>query len=445
MLPFASLCVVPFVLVASAFGAGNLVPNPNFQILKEGIPQNWSVWSPRPELAPQAKASGSELVMAARRFADYGKWTSVVEDISPGKHYRFDVLYRAERVASEAVSVAAMLSWSKDAAGAEAVERDYVDRIEPAGEWRCAWRTLQAPAGARSVRIELVLRWSEGGSVRWKQPRLVEVDAPRRRIVRVATTHLEPNRPATLDGNVQLMGEMLDRAGAEKADLVVLSENFVDRGVTLPLLERAQPVPGPATELLSRKAKQHGVWVVTTLLERDGGLVYNTAVVIDRTGRIAGKYRKVHLPLAEGEEGITPGSDYAVFDTDFGRIGVVTCWDNWFVEPARILRLKGAELIVFPIAGDGAPRHWDVVSRARAIDNGVYLVSSNAVGGASRIIDPDGEVLGEASGAFGLAVCEIDLDRESRLNWLSVGPSLGEGKSLYIKERRPDTYAPLAR
>jgi predicted amidohydrolase len=260
----------------------------------------------------------------------------------------------------------------------------------------------------------------------------------------VAATHLVPPANATVEGNTALMGRALDEAGARKTDLVVLSENFVDRGVRQPLGETAQPIPGPATAMLSRKARQHSTYVVTSLHEREGDLIFNTAVLIDRTGRIAGKYRKTHLAMIEGENGVTPGNEYRVIPTDFGKLGLLVCWDNWFAEPPRILRLLGAEVVALPIAGDGDPRHWDIISRARAMDNGVYLVSSNTVGPSpSRIIDPQGEVLAETAEPFGIVVAEIDLDRERRLNWLSVGPGDGEARSLYIRERRPDTYAPL--
>jgi predicted amidohydrolase len=365
----------------------------------------------------------------------------VARNVRPEETYRFDVLYKPENVEKEDVSIAAILSWCSDDHGKKPVQRDYADGVPEDGEWRRINRTLQAPKDAHSVQIELALRWTENGSVLWKNPQLVGVKPSAHRTIRVVTTHVKPSYPATVEKNLKLMSEILDKAGAEKPDIVCLSENFVDRGVSLPLIETVQTISGPATNMLCEKAKQYNTYVVTTLHELQGDFIYNTAVLINRKGEIVGKYRKVHLATAEGENGVTPGSEYPVFDTDFGRIGILTCWDNWFVEPARILRLKGAEMLLFPCAGDGTPRHYDVIWRARAIDNGVYFVSSTTVGDApSRIIDPTGEVLAETAEPFGIAVAEIDLGKEWRVYWLSVGPSYGEAKSLYIKERRPDTY-----
>ncbi len=423
----------------------NLIPNPDFKTDANGKPVGWTFWSPRPVIAPEAtvvqQGDGNLLRMKANRFACYGKWTTVVPDMRPGKSYKFRVFYEAEQVDKEDVSVAAIISWCKDDSGQKPLQRDYADEVSAVDEWRLIARTLQAPKEAQSVKVELVLRWTDEGSVLWREPELVEVEPRPHRKIRVVTTHIKPSYPATIEKNLKLMGEILDRAGAEKPDVVCLSENFVDRGVRLSLTETSQTIPGPATEMLCQKARRYKTYVVTTLHERDRDLIYNTAVLINRKGEIIGKYRKVHLATAEGENGVTPGSEYPVFDTDFGRVGILTCWDNWFVETARILRLKGAELLLFPIAGDGVPGHWDVISRARAIDNSVYLVSSNTVGDSpSRIIDPTGEVLAETPERFGIAVADIDLDREWRVYWLSVGPATGEAKSLYIKERRPDTY-----
>lgn len=427
--------------------SGNLLKNPGFTGGNE-TPDGWTLWASRDDLRPRSRViqakDGNLLELAASRREAFGKWESVATGLQPGRTYQFEVWYRPEGIKQAQVSVPIILTWCKDDNGKSMVQRDFVDRVWSYGAWRRAARTLEAPAGVKSVRVELGLRWTEKGSVVWKSPRLEEVEALPHRKVRVATTHLVPAPNATVASNLALMSRALDEAGARKPDIVLLSENFVDRGVRLPLLQTAQTVPGPATQMLSRKARQYSTYVATSLHEREGDVIYNTAVLIDRLGRIAGKYRKTHLAMIEGENGVSPGNDYPVFATDFGTVGMLVCWDNWFSEPARLLRLKGAELLLLPIAGDGDARHWDIISRARALDNGVYLVSSNTVGTSpSRVIDPLGEVLAETAEPFGVAFAEIDLDRQRRQHWLSVGPADGEAKSLYIQERRPDTYGPL--
>lgn len=425
--------MLAFALFAAAV---NLVPQD---------PSAWTTWSARPEVAPRAdivSAAGPVLRLRATNFASYGKWMAAVPGIQGGRNYRFEVQYRPEKIADEGVSVAVVLSWST--AEGKQLQRDYVDRVTPAADgWRTASRTLRSPDAAHAVSVELGLRWTASGTVLWKNAALSETAAPPPRKVRIVTTRISPPPGATVEKNVQFMAETFDRAAQHKPDLVLFTENFVDRGVGRKLAETAQTVPGPATRVLSGKARQYKAWVATSLHEVDNGTFYNTAVLIDREGRIAGKYRKTHLPLEEGERGIAPGSEYPVFDTDFGRVGMLVCWDNWFPEPARIMRLKGAEVLLLPIAGDGVPGHWDIISRARAIDNAVFLVASSGLRGtASRIVDPNGKVLAETDD--GIAAAEIDLGDETRVRWLSVGPGDGEAKSLYIKERRPDTYGPLS-
>jgi predicted amidohydrolase len=424
----------------------NLVPNPGFRPDSSGKPAEWSAWAPRPALAPEADAVDIShhraLRLRARGYHSFGKWTTRVASIEPGKTYRFEVLYRTEQVANDQMSVGAILSWCKDAACRESVQRDYADRVTSEGTWRRIERSFLAPPGSVALNIELGLRLTERGSVVWSQPRLTEVAAVPHRTVRIVTTNVR-KRGSTVEGNREILASVLDRAAAEKPDLVLLTETFIERGLNRPVTEAAEPVPGPTTNVLSGKARQLHSWVAMSLVERDGEDVFNTAVLVDREGRIAGKYRKVHLPLEEAERGVTPGRDYAVFDTDFGKVGMLVCWDHWFQESVRTLRLKGAELVLLPIAGD-VPRHWDVISRARAMDNGVYIASSISAGDLpSRIVAPTGDVLAETTD--GIAAANIDLDQETRVMWLSVGPAEGDPKSLYIKERRPDTYGAISR
>jgi predicted amidohydrolase len=441
----------------------NLVPNAELTLDASGQPVGWRTWAPREALAPEAAVvdaggGGKALRLRARHSASYGKWLALLPEITGGKTYEFEALYRASNVATEEVSVAAILSWCETGKGevpwwpvsngdcgggaGTVLQRDYAERAEDRGEWSRVSRKIRAPKAATSATVELLLRWTDGGSVLWKDIRLTEVDAKPPRVVRVATTRIAIPEPTTLETNLDLMKRMLDKAGAQRPDVVLLSEGLYDRWVG-PLEQTAQPIPGPLTDILGEMARKYGMYVATSLHEREGDRLYNTAVLIGRRGEVVGKYRKVHLALEEAERGLTAGTEFPVFETDFGRVGMMICWDYWFPEPARLLRLKGAEMLLLPIAGDGDPRHWDVTSRARALDNSVYLVASNTVTeSGSRIIGPTGQVLAETTDDFGVAISEIDLNREHRLLWLSVGAD-GEARNLYIKERHPHTYEAL--
>jgi predicted amidohydrolase len=436
---------------AAADAARNLLGDAAIASTAKTVPAAWKLWSPRPALAPQGalvqRDGAPVLSIETDRFESVGKWRTLVGGIDGGKYYRFTVQHQAEGVASEATSVLVILSWFGTEDGETSLQRDYVLAVDDGAAWRTNVRTVQAPAKAKSVCIELGLRWAPNGKVFWKNPQLTQVAAPAPRKVRVATTRILPDIPtATVDSNTALMMKMFDEVGPEKPDVVLFSENLATRFVKRPLAERAQPIPGPLTNRLAAKAKQYHTYVIATLLEANGPLFHNTAVLIDRDGRLVGKYRKVHLTMGETDSGLTPGSEYPVFDTDFGRIGIMTCWDNWFDETARALRLAGAEVLFLPLAGDGAPAHWEHVWKARTLDNGVWLVSSATVTESpSRILNPHGEVVAEATGAFSHAIADLDLNQEWRIRYMSVGNGEGEPATLLVKERRPDTYAPIER
>jgi predicted amidohydrolase len=436
------------VLLLASLGSSALAKSENLIAGGSGDPQSWTYWSPRPELAQEhaivTREGSKALMLRARDFTSYGYWLTRVGGVKPGAFYHLDALYQTEGIREDTGGVFAVITWYSEGPKGRELQRDYVDDEAPAGAWTRVMRTLQAPEGATLARVELGLRRTNSGTVYWRDAMFTEVPAPAPRKVRVATTRVIAANPATIAANVQRMADMLEKVGPEKPDIVLLSENLNTRGVKLSLAEKAETIPGPFTEMLAAKAKKFGMHVITTLPERDGKLFRNTAVWIDRTGRIAGKYHKVHLTINEMENGLTPGSEYPVFETDFGRIGIVTCWDNWFAEPARILRLRGAEMIFMPLAGDGEAGHWNPVWSARAIDNGVYLITSSTVGETeSRIINPQGEIVAEAKDKFAYAIAEIDLNQEWRRRYLSVGNGAGEGKSLYLRERRPETYTPL--
>ncbi|MGH7994823.1 MAG: carbon-nitrogen hydrolase family protein [Opitutaceae bacterium] len=442
-----SIALAPVKGAPSVQPGPNLIPNPALRAGPNGWPEAWTRWTPRPDLAPRyavVRQDGhASLLIEATHFQDYGKWIALVRGIEPGKYYRFEAMHQSWGVKSDETSVVAVLGWYRNPDGTGEIQRDYVDHERAKGAWCEDYRTIQAPAGARSVTVELGLRWTPSGLAIWKDPQLTEVPPPPPREVRIATTHLRPGTHPTLASNTRLVAEMLDRAGAQHPDVVLFSENFPSRFMRASLEARAEPIPGPYTRMLSEKAKRYRTYVIATLIERECGLYYNTAVLIDREGRIVGKYHKVQLSTAEIDEGLTPGRRFRVFHTDFGTIGIMTCYDNWFPETARVLRLLGAKIIFWPLAGDGQDAHFDAVLRSRAMDNGVYIVDSPTVGDTpAAIINPDGKIVGETNALPGLVVRTIDLNQEWRTRYLSVN-SMGEGASIYIKERRPDAYSIL--
>jgi predicted amidohydrolase len=198
-------------------------------------------------------------------------------------------------------------------------------------------------------------------------------------------------------------------------------------GTGKPLAEVSETIPGPTTQTLGALAKKLNCYIVAGIYERVGKVVYNTAVMLGRDGKLAGKYRKTHLPREEVEAGLTPGDEYPVFDTDFGRVGLMICWDVQFPEPCRAMALQGAEVILLPIWGGS-----EVLARARAIENHVFLVTSS-YDMETVIVDPTGKVLAQADhNGKPIAAAELHLDRKI------VQPWLGDMKTRTWRERRPD-------
>jgi predicted amidohydrolase len=181
--------------------------------------------------------------------------------------------------------------------------------------------------------------------------------------------------------------------------------------------------------------------VVAGLYELDGDQIYNTAVLWDRDGRVAGKYRKVHLPREEWKKGITPGHEYPVFQTDFGVVAIQICYDWFFPEPEAIFAARGAEILFAPTWGNTLPdadgeAKGETVFRARARDNGLYMVPS-VYDGNSLIIDPLGRILASNDGKPGLVWAEVDLSRRECLRWVGYWRSIGP------RDRMPTTYGAL--
>jgi N-carbamoylputrescine amidase len=230
------------------------------------------------------------------------------------------------------------------------------------------------------------------------------------------------------------------------------------------LFDLAEPIPGPTTEVLARIARELRIVIVASLFERRAaGVYHNTAVVLDADGAVRGRYRKMHIPddpLYYEKFYFTPGDlGFTAFDTAVGKVGTLVCWDQWYPEAARLTALAGADVLFYPTAigwhpsekaehGEAQVTAWQIMQRAHAIANGVYVAAVNRVGhegpadgglefwGASFVCDPFGVVLAEAS-RTDEAVLVVECDRahqeEVRRNWP------------FLRDRRIDAYAPITK
>ena len=211
--------------------------------------------------------------------------------------------------------------------------------------------------------------------------------------------------------NIEKLQRHIRQAAAEGAELVVLQE--VHNGLYFcqtedtSLFDQAEPIPGPSTELFGALAKELGIVLVLSLFERRApGLYHNTAVVLERDGSIAGKYRKMHIPddPAYYEKFyFTPGDlGFEPIDTSVGRLGVLVCWDQWYPEAARLMAMRGAELLIYPTAigwessdtEEEKARQlgaWVTVQRGHAVANGLPVISVNRTGHEP---DPSGQTNG---------------------------------------------------
>jgi len=251
------------------------------------------------------------------------------------------------------------------------------------------------------------------------------------------------------------------KAAADGAQIVCLQELFLTRYFCqtedYEPFKLAERVPGPTTEFLQDLSNELGVVIIASLFEkRTSGIYHNTIAVTDADGKYLGKYRKMHIPDDPGfyeKFYFTPGDlGYKVFDTKFGKIGTLICWDQWFPEAARLTALRGAEILFYPTAigwdlsqdettNKVQLEAWQTIQRSHAIANGIHVVAVNRTGiegnikfwGKSMVVDPFGVVLAETDDQPAVQVTMIDLNQTDfyRSHWP------------FFRDRRIDSYRNL--
>ena len=391
----------------------------------------WSEWSPRKELTPEFFNDGNKLsIKTSDNIALYGKFLSN-EICVNSPVLVFDAEFSCENVENEEKCVFAMLNFYNSEKSL--LERDYADIINNA-DGKKLYRKLDAPENAAYVILEIGLRWCANASVEFENLSIKAVDKYEPRIVKIATTYQEQND--TPEENLQDMIKVISKAGEAGTDVILLSELVYESYYKDPV-KSGQPIPGSLTDKIGEYAKKYNTYIIFSMNESAGDLIYNTAVIIGRDGKVCGKYRKMHLPLSEAESGTTPGDKHGIFDLDFGRIGVIICYDQYFLETSRTLALMGAEIIFNPTMGEDP-----IIQQAIARANGVYkVVSGYRDPKASRIINPLGEIVNCVQSKEDLCCVEqVDLNKRHFVYWMSIGPGHGELNSLFRKERAINTY-----
>ena len=259
-------------------------------------------------------------------------------------------------------------------------------------------------------------------------------------------------------------------AAAQNADLVVLPElhlgPYFCQNEDHQTFDLAQPIPGPTTAILAEVAKEAQIVIVSTIFEeRAPGLYHNTAVVFDKDGSIAGKYRKMHIPDDPGfyeKYYFTPGDlGFTPIETSIGKLGVLICWDQWYPEAARLMALAGAEILIYPTAigwdaEDTAEEQqrqlnaWITIQRAHAVANGIPVISCNRIGfekapdsdagiqfwGNSFIAGPQGEFIEQADATENrLLIATLDSARSERVR--RIWP--------FLRDRRIDAFGDITK
>ena len=282
---------------------------------------------------------------------------------------------------------------------------------------------------------------------------------------------LQQNAGDNPEGNLQCTLAAAEHAARDGANIICTQELFATEYFCQSEdhinFDLAEPIPGPTTEAFQKIASEQDVAIVVSIFEqRAAGLYHNSAAVIDAGGELLGVYRKMHIPddpLYYEKFYFTPGDNdpgFCAWNTKYGRVGVLICWDQWYPEAARLTALAGADILLYPTAigwhpsekaaeGDAQHAAWQAIQRSHSIANGCFVAAANRIGlekpadgdglefwGQSFVAAPSGEVIAEASiDTEEILLAELDIAQvnETRTHWP------------FLRDRRIDAYEGITR
>lgn len=427
--------IAPLIAYLGIAVVGCAVPTSSHaQELLPSSAAGWIGFAARPASAPALSTpAGSPygLEIAGNGVpAVYGGWRAQLSGLAGNQFYRFRARAFPTGLASPREAITILVRWH--GAFGDQVAPDYVWQFTSQSDGSLTFdRVLQSPPGTSSADVELVLQWASSGRVRFDALSFTPTAPPAARPVKIAAISYRPQGTASGLESVQRAAQFGDGvAASQHPDVMVFGELLNVIGAPGSYDAKAESIPGASTDVMSALARNYSSYVVFGMLERENQVLYNTAVLIDRSGTIVHKHRKVQLPLAELSGGIFPGDAVSVFQTDFGRVSLLICQDTAFPEPARDAAIRGAELLLVPIWGGKS-----TVVAARAIEHSVYVAASG-YDYLSEIVDPLGTPLARVPvlNTPDVAIATIDLAHRFHEDWS------GDWRDVSGKQRRTAAY-----
>ena len=393
-------------------------------------------WAPHTKAAPITNRQGDAFTINANGTRTCtGGWQWRYDGIVAGQAY--EVLMEARHagiaVPRDALSCVAIWGAPKPAQSNPGAIWDYLLPIGTSREGLHFRRRIVAPPNSRQLTLRATLRWTATGQTTWQIPNVVAVaPAPKREPLRISVVtgaHAQRlNRSfKSPRENVEFYGELCEAAcRRDRPGLLVLPEVALQWGVRGHALDLAVPAPGPEIDAFAEIARRHHVRIGVGMYERDGDAVYNSLVLLNPSGTIDGRYRKVHLAHGEDLSGVLPGDEFPVFNTEAGRIGCNICMDSMAPESARMVGLNGADFLLLPIMGDFRADRWDMgppvfnedrwrtIMRAQALDNQLSMVVARNRSVGSCIVSRKGDFLAWNNGDQPFITAEVPWEDDYR-------------------------------